>query len=140
MPYKDPVVRKAKAAERNARRWARVKNDPDLLAAYRAARTECERARRQQDPYRGVGRDQFLADARRHAATRKARKLGQLIEEVDPRIVYQMHGGMCGICKEFIEGDFHVDHVIPLSKGGMHGYVNVQPAHPKCNFSKGNRV
>jgi 5-methylcytosine-specific restriction endonuclease McrA len=48
-----------------------------------------------------------------------------------------MHGGMCGICKQFIEGKFHVDHVIPLSKGGMHGYVNVQPAHPVCNQRKG---
>lgn len=33
--------------------------------------------------------------------------------------------------------DFHVDHVVPLSKGGMHGYTNVQPAHPRCNMRKG---
>jgi 5-methylcytosine-specific restriction endonuclease McrA len=71
---------------------------------------------------------------------RRALKLNQFIEDVDPVIVYEMHGGRCGICGEFIEGDFHVDHVIPLSKGGMHGYVNVQPAHPKCNLSKGAKV
>lgn len=51
-----------------------------------------------------------------------------------------MHGGMCGICKGFIDGDFHVDHRIPLSKGGMHGYANCQPAHPKCNLSKGDKI
>jgi 5-methylcytosine-specific restriction endonuclease McrA len=51
-----------------------------------------------------------------------------------------MNGGMCGICEGFIEGEFHVDHVIPLSKGGMHGYINVQPAHPRCNVRKGARV
>jgi 5-methylcytosine-specific restriction endonuclease McrA len=45
--------------------------------------------------------------------------------------------GRCGICGEFIEGDFHVDHVLPLSQGGLHGYINVQPAHPICNFIKG---
>lgn len=74
-------------------------------------------------------------------STRRARKKDQFIEQVDPRIVYQMHGGMCGICKEFVsEDDFHVDHVIPLAKGGMHGYVNVQPAHPKCNLSKGASI
>jgi 5-methylcytosine-specific restriction endonuclease McrA len=71
-------------------------------------------------------------------ATYRARKLNQFIEDVDSQIVYDMHGGMCGICKDFIEGDFHVDHVIPLSKGGMHGYINVQPAHPKCNLRKHN--
>jgi 5-methylcytosine-specific restriction endonuclease McrA len=51
-----------------------------------------------------------------------------------------MHGGRCGICCEFIEGDFHVDHVIPLARGGQHGYVNVQPAHPRCNLVKGAHV
>lgn len=75
---------------------------------------------------------------RKTSATRRARKLDQFIEEVDPTIVYQMHGGMCSICKEFVaEDDFHVDHVIPLAKGGMHGYINVQPAHSKCNLQKG---
>jgi 5-methylcytosine-specific restriction endonuclease McrA len=72
--------------------------------------------------------------------TRRARKLNQFIEDVDPQTVYEMHGGMCGICKEFIDGDFHVDHVMPLSKGGIHGYVNVQPAHPICNLRKGAKV
>jgi 5-methylcytosine-specific restriction endonuclease McrA len=47
-----------------------------------------------------------------------------------------MHGGMCGICKQFIVGKFHVDHVIPLSKGGLHSYANTQPAHPDCNQRK----
>ncbi len=139
MPYKDPEVGRQKAAERSARRWTRIKNDPALLSKHRAARTECERRRREKDPHRGKTKEEFLADCRRHTARRKALKLNQFIEDVDPNVVYTMHGGMCGICKEFIEGEFHVDHVIPLSKGGVHGYVNVQPAHPACNWSKGNR-
>ena len=68
---------------------------------------------------------------------RRAQKLNQFIEDIDRQTVYQMHGGMCGICEQFVpEDDFHVDHVIPLARGGMHGYVNVQPAHPKCNIEK----
>jgi len=74
---------------------------------------------------------------RKHCATRRARKLNQFVEDVDPQTCYAMHGGMCGICKEFIEGDFHVDHIKPLSKGGLHGYFNCQPAHPVCNLRKG---
>ena len=69
---------------------------------------------------------------------RRARKHGAFVEDVNRDILYEMYGGMCGICKEFIEGDFHVDHVIPLSKGGLHCYANVQPAHPACNLRKGN--
>ena len=73
-------------------------------------------------------------------ADRRARQRNQFIESVDPQTVFEMHGGMCGICEGFIEGDFEVDHVIPLVKGGMHGYINVQPAHPFCNRSKGSKV
>ncbi|HXJ92616.1 MAG TPA: HNH endonuclease signature motif containing protein [Terriglobia bacterium] len=72
--------------------------------------------------------------------SRRARKLGQFIEDVDRTTVYTMHGGRCGICGEFIDGPFDVDHVKPLSRGGMHGYINVQPSHPSCNRKKYNRV
>ncbi len=86
--------------------------------------------------YRQRNLAQYRLESRIAAARRRARQLGQFIEDVDPDAVYVMHGGRCGICDELIVGDFHVDHVIPLSKGGMHGYVNVQPAHPLCNLQK----
>lgn len=75
-----------------------------------------------------------------HSSARRARELDQFIEDVDPKVVYETHGGRCGICGEFISGDFHVDHVKPLARGGMHGYINTQPAHPSCNLRKGARV
>lgn len=77
---------------------------------------------------------------RRYANTRRAREAEVFIEEVNPDVVYEMHGGRCGICGEFIAEDFHVDHVVPIARGGQHGYVNVQPAHPFCNQSKGAKL
>jgi 5-methylcytosine-specific restriction endonuclease McrA len=47
---------------------------------------------------------------------------------------------LCGICTEFIDGDYHIDHIIPLSKGGEHSVANLQLAHPFCNRSKSNRL
>lgn len=125
------------AAEKAAQKRYRERN-PE-------ARREATRAWRRRNPsyhakWRRANRVAVRAEKRRSQATRRALRLGQFIESVDPSIVYRMHGGMCGICKEFITGDFHVDHVIPLSKGGPHGYVNTQPAHPLCNLKKGNRV
>lgn len=71
---------------------------------------------------------------------RRARLLGALIEDIDRQRVYEMHGGMCGICEEFIGDEpFHVDHVVPLSRGGAHAYCDVQPSHPLCNWRKGDR-
>ncbi len=95
------------------------------------------------------GKVDLNAKARR-AYSRNARKLNQFIEDVDRDVLYEMHGGMCGICKRFIDRDsleareyqeknrhfFQIDHVIPLAKGGMHGYINTQPAHPRCNLKK----
>lgn len=120
----------------------------DLLARKRQANAsaEVERVMRwqQENPERlretqrrYETSDQGKAIKRMISAARRARKLSQFIEDVDPTVVYEMHGGMCGICEEFIVGDFHVDHVIPLSKGGFHGYINCQPAHPTCNLVKG---
>jgi 5-methylcytosine-specific restriction endonuclease McrA len=78
---------------------------------------------------------------RARVSTRRARKAAAFVEAVEPRVVWQMHGGCCGICHEFVEYDgMHVDHVVPLSRGGTHGYVNVQPAHSFCNLSKGAKT
>src|ERR1700677_1289383 len=67
--------------------------------------------------------EQMRASKHKGNLARRARLLNQFVEDVDPQIVYNMHGGMCGICEDFVEGDdFHVDHVIPLSKGGLHSY------------------
>jgi 5-methylcytosine-specific restriction endonuclease McrA len=34
----------------------------------------------------------------------------------------------------------HQDHVVPLSKGGIHGIENVVPSCAKCNYAKGTHV
>lgn len=36
-------------------------------------------------------------------------------------------------------GDLHMDHVVPLSRGGTHTIGNVVPACPSCNLSKHNK-
>lgn len=55
-------------------------------------------------------------------------------KKVDPHD-YQIRGG------RFICGKLYptVDHVIPLSKGGLHTWDNVRLAHQRCNSIKGDR-
>lgn len=90
--------------------------------------------------WRDANPEKAGANGRKGASARRARIKGVFIEHVDPRVVYEMHGGRCGLCEQFIEGAFDVDHVVPLAQGGVHGYVNVQPAHVSCNRSKGRAV
>ena len=50
----------------------------------------------------------------------------------------------CGICERFmsreITPDIHVDHIIPVSKGGSDKMNNLQATHAKCNLRKYNNV
>lgn len=66
--------------------------------------------------------------------------------------VTDQYGTNCHICKEPVdfsaprsagkkgwETSLHLDHVIPLSKGGEDNISNVKPSHALCNLIKGNK-
>jgi 5-methylcytosine-specific restriction endonuclease McrA len=90
--------------------------------------------------WREQNRDAYMANHRKQEATRRARKKNAFVESVDPRVVLERSSGTCGICGEPIEGDFHVDHIVPLSRGGEHSYANTQATHPRCNWDKGDKI
>lgn len=48
--------------------------------------------------------------------------------------------GKCAICKKRIKKcGFHIDHIIPISRGGKNIDGNVQLTCPKCNHKKGGK-
>lgn len=56
------------------------------------------------------------------------------------RVFYwQTRDHVCGICGGVIDNfhDMHLDHIIPLSKGGTTEPLNIQLAHAICNERKG---
>jgi hypothetical protein len=63
------------------------------------------------------------------------------------RRIYFKTDGRCGICKSIIDlslkypdpASFSIDHIIPRSQGGTHGFDNLQPAHLACNAKRGNK-
>ena len=53
--------------------------------------------------------------------------------------IYLRDNKICSLCSLPVERvDASIDHVIPLSKGGLHSPDNVKLAHRKCNSKKGN--
>jgi 5-methylcytosine-specific restriction endonuclease McrA len=70
--------------------------------------------------------------------SRRARKLQAFVERVDPAEIYRRDAGVCGICEKPVSESekWHVDHVVPLARGGAHSYDNCQLAHARCNQSK----
>lgn len=68
---------------------------------------------------------------------RDTRRMGRFYKDVLER-----DGMICHICGKKIQSrsDLHFDHVIPLSKGGLHVIENVRPAHALCNRRKAARA
>jgi 5-methylcytosine-specific restriction endonuclease McrA len=70
------------------------------------------------------------------------------VESISYFIVFERANGVCGLCDKDVPGFVAypdplagtIDHIIPLSKGGLHVYENIQLAHSICNSRKGNRV
>lgn len=46
----------------------------------------------------------------------------------------------CEKCRQFTGLKFHIDHIIPNSKGGDNSYKNLQLLCPQCNSEKGTKT
>lgn len=50
--------------------------------------------------------------------------------------VLRLTDGDCAYCGIKLGSDWHVDHVVPVSKGGPDSFENYVPSCPSCNVSK----
>jgi 5-methylcytosine-specific restriction endonuclease McrA len=86
----------------------------------------------------------WAADSRHKRRVWKAR--AQATEVISPEVVFKRDGYRCRICGGKTRGKHPnpkaptIDHIVPLSKGGDHSYLNVQCAHWDCNTRKGDRA
>jgi len=91
---------------------------------------------------------------REHSAPRRARSglrskiYQQGDKDINVTTLVHRHGINCWLCNSPVLLDVHkrhplsphVDHLIPISKGGSHGWDNVALAHASCNVQKGSRL
>ena len=89
---------------------------------------------------------------RENSRKRRAQKRNNKHSKYTEAEVLERYGLICYICQKEIdlnaprstsqkgwEMGLHIDHVIPLFKGGSDTIDNVKPTHGKCNISKGNK-
>lgn len=55
------------------------------------------------------------------------------------QFVWQRDEGRCAYCGAD-NGEFHVDHIVPVAKGGSNDPENLTIACAPCNMSKGDRL
>jgi len=77
----------------------------------------------------------------------RARKLGALVHDVSDSVIWQLNPagpGCCNYCLTPLElserKSWHIDHVVPLSRGGLHELSNLVIACAPCNLSKGPKL
>lgn len=81
-------------------------------------------------------------------ARRKAVLRGATVEKVDPFVVFDRDKWTCQLCgrktPQKMRGTYgdnapELDHIVPLSKGGEHSYMNTQCSCRKCNGLKSGK-
>lgn len=77
-----------------------------------------------------------------YTENRRAQKKvgGGFVSSNDISALYQIQGGLCYWCSKPVDENYHLDHLIPLSRGGLHTINNVVISCPKCNVTKNNKT
>ena len=124
--------------ERTLAYWAAYAvTNRDRLRAQSRTRYEANRERLlpRFAAYRTANRDKRQeAWLRRRAWKRGA----PVIERIYRAKVWARDGGRCHVCgRKADPSNWHLEHIVPLSRGGEHSYRNVAVSHPACNLRKG---
>ena len=120
-----------------------------ISRAWYANHVDAERARSKNKPLEArrlaMKRHSQKPESRLKACARSqkrhALKILSAIGPVDYAAVLKAANGVCGICQQPVGMSVvHIDHIIPLARGGSHTQDNLQLAHAHCNISKGAKL
>ncbi len=81
-----------------------------------------------------------------YRSNRRSRKLNAEGKHTaaDVRKIFDHQRGLCANCQSKLikagNGKFHVDHIVPLSKGGTNWPSNLQCLCPECNLRKSSKM
>lgn len=91
-------------------------------------------ARQKDTTWRRANPDKVRATSSRRRA--KVKAAAGSYTDADIEDIRKAQGNRCYICHKKLGPDFHVDHFIPLAKGGTNDPGNLRLACPFCNKSK----
>jgi hypothetical protein len=73
---------------------------------------------------------------RLHGQNRRSRIAGDKLSQGIVDQLWALQRGKCACCKQPLGSDFHLDHVLPLARGGTNTDDNVQLLRSLCNRQK----
>lgn len=115
--------------------------------------TQGEKVREQQRSHYAANKDRYIKKFKAYRAAnkekirnlsrqRKARQRNapgtHTVADIERQ--YKAQKGQCYYCRCDVGDSYHVDHVIPLSRGGSNNPDNLVIACPTCNVSKKDKL
>ena len=146
------AVHKDKAAADNAAYYAaHAEGERARSRAYYAANKEKKAARfaayheahkeelnTKHARYRAANRDKYRAISIRRRARKMQAEGTHTVADIKDQ--YARQKGKCFWCGKRVGKQYHVDHVVPLSRGGGDGPDNLVISCPTCNCRKGEKL
>ena len=119
------------------RRWY-VRNQKEQQRIAREKRAESvEKYREYSRAYNANNRPLIAV----HSRNRRARQLlaGGTHTARDVAAIFALQNERCAYCRVSLSAKYHVDHIMPISRGGSNGRANLQILCAPCNQSKSAR-
>jgi len=121
------------AAKEANRRWYEKNRDRKIATTREWQERNIEHVKATRQAWLKANADK----ASEQRARRRARQVGATVERINRGAVAYRDGFACYLCGVALDGlVFHLDHTIPLAKGGEHSYRNVGLACGPCNQRK----
>ena len=136
------------AAKDRAKQWYKDNKEKAKKRIY--AWQKSERGKRMRTEarkkHKSLHEDYWRAKIRADRSTRRARELGAgplltssvLLVEEENLLKYGVF--TCEYCQQEIKETYHLDHKLPLSRGGTNNTKNLCIACSTCNLEKGNKT
>lgn len=95
-----------------------------------------EKSRQSQQTWRKKNPDRMSLLWKVNGARRRTALGSHTIEDI--KDIFKSQSGRCAYCKIKVKTDYHVDHIVAVTKGGTNYRSNLQILCPPCNHSKFN--
>lgn len=113
--------------------------------SHRSERIEATKRWRQNNPdklmaYNQSARVKTMKKSYRNKRRALALNTGGSYTDEDVKALLEFFDNKCAYTGEPLEAHFHLDHIVPLIKGGTNYIWNLVPSNPTANLSKGKKV